>query len=1427
MACKYFIFLISALLTSLFSESLSFDLNDYTFSPDSLNITYKEKTYKSFTFGGVKIPVTYHELRFSGQYATDIQIVSYDSVLIDPDMGISYFDQDTLFLGNKFPRKPANVGARGVKRYGGFSVLELNPFFIRNDSLFFITSLEYQPVNFRKFSDTVKSQIYEKIDMVIITSDELKDNFEPYKMFKSRQGLKTIIKSVAEIYSEYPGDNDVMKIRNYIRDKYVSNDIEYVLIGGGYSIVPVGTAYPFDSAYTSYIRTDSFYSRLDGDPDSDGNGIYFQISDNSDHYEDVYVGRFPGNTESEIDAIINKTIAYYSPDRSYREGFNSSVFLLGMDVFSAGDGRKWCNNVRTEFPPHFSIDSLYEGVSSGFGRDSILSALKAGYNFFYSQSHGDYHVIRQRNSLFKIWSDDILNLGGVSGLYYVAACEPGNISTDSFSRKAMINPDGGCVTYVGSAAEEFPSTTDNFNAYFFRQINRGRTYGQSLADAKIVYGNLSSGGYSLYMSHTYSIQGDPSNLPFTGVPQNIALTVSQPFRKGNGSAAAAFSVDPADTMFVTMTEGGRILAAVKTPAKDFIISYEGVTSDSVYLHFYSQSSFFTTNGYSTSPADEISFSITNMAVQDANYSKIVEHGESFGMNFRLDLNSNPAGIDSLVAVVTGTDHSGVNIINGQKRFRLPAAGSYANIGAFSMNFISSDPLAGDSVAVADFHIRKKDGTVLYSDKVRVPVSVPYLKLESYELKNNSLKPKLINKRKGLINTARIDIYEIIRSSIQVDELRTDDKSSVTLKNITGFKIVTDSVSFTVDPAKKYKLGITVNGGYVYYSDEFGFSDRTGQNMILYADNSPGYINLEWTNPFLDTGGVNVYTSASVSFADPVLKNFERVNGSKFSFSYAGQDPVYIQIAFTDIAGYEFYRSGTVSVEPIGLYEQKTYKVAPFQIYNPLFIDGKLISNSLSSSVGGIHASGELINGSGLIHEADINGFSLNYQQGSAVGDINSDGNLNMVNYSYNMGDSVLVKVVDLVTGGIIAQRKIYGYIMENAPVLANADADSDLEIFISVFNGNLGGTPAKGSYVYMLKYNSGKLDIVSGFPIYSNASAYTIHSPSYLDPDNDGNKELIFNCGSKILVYRLPGPVKVTEYTLPRTIQTSLSYCDIDSDGKLEILALTESYGSYGKLFALTFNGTSLSVLSYTSGGIDLDMKPNDFYDLTPPVSFADIDDDGDVEIIALTASKLYVFNSNFTNFGNFPAALDARVTKNNSSAPATADLNGDGYLDILFMDKNYRVWCYSGADGSVLPGFPVQINDMDRNEMTSPAIADLDGDGDLEFAVGTRDGVMVVYDYKTKTSNRPVFANYRGDIYNSGLFSPLVPSAPGNVRVSVNGQDIILSWDAVPGVGYYTIYASANPYGNFVYVGETAGTDYTVYNMTEGRKFFYIKAVR
>ena len=78
--------------------------------------------------------------------------------------------------------------------------------------------------------------------------------------------------------------------------------------------------------------------------------------------------------------------------------------------------------------------------------------------------------------------------------------------------------------------------------------------------------------------------------------------------------------------------------------------------------------------------------------------------------------------------------------------------------------------------------------------------------------------------------------------------------------------------------------------------------------------------------------------------------------------------------------------------------------------------------------------------------------------------------------------------------------------------------------------------------------------------------------------------------------------------------------------------------------------------------------------------------------------------------------------------SPALADLDGDGGLDIVAGSLDQHLYAWDG-DGDPLPGFPVKLVDPPRTPdgaeiVTSPAIAELDGEGPPEVVIATNEVV-------------------------------------------------------------------------------------------------------
>ena len=107
------------------------------------------------------------------------------------------------------------------------------------------------------------------------------------------------------------------------------------------------------------------------------------------------------------------------------------------------------------------------------------------------------------------------------------------------------------------------------------------------------------------------------------------------------------------------------------------------------------------------------------------------------------------------------------------------------------------------------------------------------------------------------------------------------------------------------------------------------------------------------------------------------------------------------------------------------------------------------------------------------------------------------------------------------------------------------------------------------------------------------------------------------------------------------------------------------------------------------------------------------------------TKGALCAWHMNGTpyDWSPIPLAMDS------DSSPALADLDGDGSVEIIVGDDEGYLHVI-GLDGQPLAGFPQRANSLIE---ASPAIADLDGDGMLDIAVGSWDGRMYVWDHRGK----------------------------------------------------------------------------------------------
>ncbi|MCP4706079.1 MAG: hypothetical protein GY865_15885 [candidate division Zixibacteria bacterium] len=298
---------------------------------------------KDFLVAPIGPPVPLSESLSEGQY------------LPQPDETI--YTSDDVFPANKFE----NIGVQVFRGYN-ILILKLTPFeyFPATGRLYYCPQLKIivntspsdrtntmyrsktediseirgkvdNPEIIKSYAD-ICSNSRDAYDLLILTNAEIADAFIPLKTYHDNEGILTEIHSIDGI-SWNPS-----LVRDYIRDAYTNDGIEYVLIGGDDDIIPAQNMYVVAwSATAPDMPVDLYFGCLDGTFNYDGDGYVGEPGDGNNGGEvdlvaEVFVGRAAVGDVSEAERFVSKTLQYLTSDKTY----DKKVLLCGEDL---GDNR--------------------------------------------------------------------------------------------------------------------------------------------------------------------------------------------------------------------------------------------------------------------------------------------------------------------------------------------------------------------------------------------------------------------------------------------------------------------------------------------------------------------------------------------------------------------------------------------------------------------------------------------------------------------------------------------------------------------------------------------------------------------------------------------------------------------------------------------------------------------------------------------------------------------------------------------------------------------------------------------------------------------------------------------------------------------------------------------------------------------------------
>lgn len=253
-------------------------------------------------------------------------------------------------------------------------------------------------------------------------------------------------------------------------------------------------------------------------------------------------------------------------------------------------------------------------------------------------------------------------------------------------------------------------------------------------------------------------------------------------------------------------------------------------------------------------------------------------------------------------------------------------------------------------------------------------------------------------------------------------------------------------------------------------------------------------------------------------------------------------------------------------------------------------------------------------------------------------------------------------------------------------------------------------------------------------------------------------ESLIPSTGS-LLVEQATAPAEVSGFPVEFGVETSgnLAVGDIDGDGYLEIILGSD------ELYVWHHDGTELldgDDDSQTLGPV----TNNEMKISAGGVVLADLDGQPGLEIVYCEKDNpelVYVLDKNGEVLPGWPQSTNANSgTQWVWASPAVGDMDGDGDLEIVMNSLNGRTWAWHHDGTEVLDGdadpttngiFLYRPEAGSEWGLSSPALCDLDGDGAKEIIFGIScSGGCKVLALKSDGSDAPGFPYYTNNRVNN-----------------------------------------------------------------------------
>ena len=1220
------------------------------------------------------------------------------------------------------------------------------------------------------------------VDYLIIAPAALESEYQRLADWKTAKGVPTVVRTIEWIEANTRNGVDLAEtLRFFIQDAYAKWGITWLLLGGDTDTLPARYGYSRFFKGGTRVPADMYFSCLDGSWNDThdelwGEGFNVVPYDNPDLYAEVYNGRvscsdLPGTT-----TVIDKILAYEAPvDREYMDrnlflaevlfpldwSFGQPISLNGADFAEVIIALAY-GGLPVEVVRMYETDYLYPG-SVFESKDNAIDSLNAGFNHVNHTGHGfRFNMSVGDASILNADADALIN-GEQTFNLYMLNCTAAAFDFSCLGEHYLHNPNGGAVSVVGANESAFPNASAAYmNGYYelvFQDdvVHIGEAFAKSREPR--TPNAIAGDGVDLWTHYIYTLLGDPEMPLYTATVDTMDVFRVPSVGLGEQS------------ILVNVTCGGQpVDSAVVCLSKDEDDYAVGATNSlgNVILSFTTESAG--------------SISVVTTGLNKARKQTWIEVTPAAGAY----VNVSESGL------VIDDDQSGGSFGNGDG---IVDAGETID---FWIELVNTGGAASDSVSiivrsldseatvldsVSEYGVIGDGNTLLALDPVRVQYdpNIEDEKAIHFEVEIHNTIPAAVSGIRMVAAATWMDGFakEVHAPELALIKLRIDDSGIGD-----GDGIISPNEQFLLFyEIKNYGTGAanSLTAELADLEGMFTFFDSTDTypdlGPLVQAENVSGFHISE-----ADTTTENdLCITITDLFGRTYVDTFElRLPEAPDSLTFnTALGPDRMQVAWVhstspDWRHYNVYNSTTQG----GPYTLANIDPLDHAVYLNTGLLGVTkyyyVVTTVDESGNESPYSAEF---SATTNVPIMPGFPIpvNTQTPSdpAVGDIDGDGDLEIVvgnDYVYawhHDGQELVDGDGDPQTWGVLNTRGdefaaavALGEVTGASPGLEIIAADlfTQMVYCFTETGDTIPGWPQEGEFEFRAPPCVGDLDGDGDQEVLAVDASGVIYAwhgdgTEYRDGDSDPLTQGVF--------YRLPA---TTFHYQP------LSLCDIDGDGRDEVIAASRSLF----LYVLNDDGTAVPGFPFAMPG-----------EAAGGAVTGDVDDDGLPEIVVHSkTSEVYLLNHDGSVAPLWPRFVSVSGAPFFTPSPGLADFTNDGKLEVLVIGQKvgeYRAFIVD-YQANVLPGWPITFSTTDPTE-SSPTAADVDGNGVMDFIIG--DEQKFIYAYDISGASVPGFPITTFDAVRA---TPFFEDVDGD-----NDLDMVVhSWDQ--NIYLYDLIAPATP---------------------------------